>query len=200
MYYVVTGAAGFIGSNLVARAERARRSRDIIAVDNLRERRQVRRISPAARSPTTSTSASSWRSSKPAGCDGGIDAVLHQGACSDTMETDGRYMMENNYRYSMALLDWCQDEEVPLIYASSAAVYGAGQGVPRDARERGAAQRLRLFQVPVRPVGAAAARRGAARRSRASAISTSTGRTRRTRGAWPRSPSISSTSSAPRAG
>ena len=52
--------------------------------------------------------------------------MLHQGACSDTMETDGRYMMENNYRYSKRLLDWCQDEEVPLIYASSAAVYGAG--------------------------------------------------------------------------
>jgi ADP-L-glycero-D-manno-heptose 6-epimerase len=58
--------------------------------------------------------------------EGIIEAVLHEGACSDTMETDGRYMMENNYRYSVALLDYCQEEEVPLLYASSASVYGAG--------------------------------------------------------------------------
>ena len=43
------------------------------------------------------------------------------------METDGRYMMRNNYRYSVALLDWCQDNDVPLLYASSASVYGAGR-------------------------------------------------------------------------
>ena len=52
--------------------------------------------------------------------------MFHQGACSDTMETDGRYMMENNYEYSKRLLEWCQEEEVPLVYASSASVYGAG--------------------------------------------------------------------------
>jgi ADP-L-glycero-D-manno-heptose 6-epimerase len=50
------------------------------------------------------------------------------------METDGRYMMENNYRYSLALLDYCQEEEVPLLYASSAAVYGGGS-VFRESRE-----------------------------------------------------------------
>jgi ADP-L-glycero-D-manno-heptose 6-epimerase len=66
--------------------------------------------------------------------DGEIDAVLHEGACSDTMGTDGRYMMDNNYRYTMSLLDWCQGEGVPLIYASSAAVYGAGPAF-REARE-----------------------------------------------------------------
>jgi ADP-L-glycero-D-manno-heptose 6-epimerase len=52
--------------------------------------------------------------------------VFHQGACSDTMATDGRFMMENNFRYSMAMLQWCQQIDVPLIYASSAAVYGLG--------------------------------------------------------------------------
>jgi ADP-L-glycero-D-manno-heptose 6-epimerase len=57
--------------------------------------------------------------------DGAVEALLHQGACSDTMELDGRYMMENNYRYSKTLLDWCQEAEVPLLYASSASVYGA---------------------------------------------------------------------------
>jgi ADP-L-glycero-D-manno-heptose 6-epimerase len=61
--------------------------------------------------------------------------VLHQGACSDTTATDGRYVMENNYGYSRALLDWCQEEEVPFLYASSAAVYGEGKNGFRVARE-----------------------------------------------------------------
>jgi ADP-L-glycero-D-manno-heptose 6-epimerase len=58
--------------------------------------------------------------------DDDIGAVLHEGACSDTMEVDGRYMMRNNYRYSVALLDWCQSNDVPFLYASSASVYGDG--------------------------------------------------------------------------
>jgi len=62
-----------------------------------------------------------------------ISAVLHQGACSDTLEADGRYMMRNNYRYSVLLLDWCQNNDVPFLYASSAAVYG-GSGVFREER------------------------------------------------------------------
>jgi ADP-L-glycero-D-manno-heptose 6-epimerase len=61
-----------------------------------------------------------------------ISVVLHQGACSNTMEGDGRYMMENNYRYSAELLDFCQSEEVPFIYASSAAVYGGGSTFRED--------------------------------------------------------------------
>src|SRR5690606_23391476 len=52
-------------------------------------------------------------------------AVFHQGACAVTTEWDGRYMMETNYRYSVDLLEWCLAQGVPLIYASSAAVYGA---------------------------------------------------------------------------
>jgi len=66
--------------------------------------------------------------------DGAVEALFHQGACSDTTETDGRYMMENNYRYSRQLLEWCQDEEVPLLYASSAAVYGAGPEFKEERR------------------------------------------------------------------
>ena len=58
--------------------------------------------------------------------DDDISAMLHQGACSDTMETDGRFMLANNYRYSAALLQHCQDNDVPFLYASSASVYGAG--------------------------------------------------------------------------
>jgi ADP-L-glycero-D-manno-heptose 6-epimerase len=63
---------------------------------------------------------------------GRFAAILHQGACSDTTETDGRYMMQNNYRYSRELFEYCVSEEVPLIYASSAAVYGASKRFRED--------------------------------------------------------------------
>ncbi len=59
--------------------------------------------------------------------DDGLTAILHEGACSDTMESDGRYMMRNNYRYSVDLLTHCQDNDVPFLYASSAAVYGGSR-------------------------------------------------------------------------
>ena len=71
-----------------------------------------------------------------------MEALFHQGACSDTMESDGRYMMENNYEYSKRLLEWCQDEEVPLIYASSASVYGAG---PEFREERRCEKPLNVY-------------------------------------------------------
>src|SRR6185503_328008 len=74
--------------------------------------------------------------------EGSVEAVFHQGACSDTMESDGRYMMENNYAYSRRLLDWCEEEEVPLLYASSAAVYGAG---PEFREERKAEKPLNVY-------------------------------------------------------
>jgi ADP-L-glycero-D-manno-heptose 6-epimerase len=56
--------------------------------------------------------------------DGNIAAIFHQGACADTTAIDGNFMMRNNFEYSRQLLDYCTDEEVPFIYASSAAVYG----------------------------------------------------------------------------
>lgn len=132
MYYVVTGAAGFIGSNLV-RALNERGETDIIAVDNLTTADKFRNLADCEiadfidkRDFVVQLTDGDF--------EGAVDAVLHQGACSDTMETDGRYMMENNYRYSLALLDYCQEEEVPLLYASSAAVYGGGS-VFRESRE-----------------------------------------------------------------
>ena len=132
MYYVVTGAAGFIGSNLV-RALNERGEVDIIAVDNLT--RADKFLNLAGCEIADFIDKRDFVEQLGAGeFDGALEAVLHQGACSDTMETDGRYMMENNYRYSMALLDYCQEEEVPLLYASSAAVYGSGR-VFREARE-----------------------------------------------------------------
>jgi ADP-L-glycero-D-manno-heptose 6-epimerase len=64
----------------------------------------------------------------------GIRAVFHEGACSDTTEWDGKFMMENNYTYSKVLLHWCLDRKVPFLYASSAAVYGASDEF-REERE-----------------------------------------------------------------
>jgi ADP-L-glycero-D-manno-heptose 6-epimerase len=58
--------------------------------------------------------------------DGELRAILHQGACSDTMNHDGKYMLDNNYQYTLSLFEFCQDEEIPFLYASSAAVYGGG--------------------------------------------------------------------------
>jgi ADP-L-glycero-D-manno-heptose 6-epimerase len=129
---IVTGAAGFIGSNLV-KALNQRGEDDIIAVDNLERGDKFRNLVDCKiadyldkREFLQKLSLGSF--------DGEITAVLHQGACSDTMENDGRYMLENNFRYSCELLDFCQSDEVPFIYASSAAVYGAGDVFREDER------------------------------------------------------------------
>jgi len=131
--HIVTGAAGFIGSRLVAALNRQGIG-DILAVDNLEKADKFRNLVGCEiedyldkREFLVRLEAGQF--------DGDVDAVLHQGACSDTMASDGRYVMENNYSYSRALLDWCQEEEVPFLYASSAAVYGAGKngfGVARE--------------------------------------------------------------------
>ena len=124
MYYVVTGAAGFIGSNLV-RALNERGETDIIAVDNLT--RADKFLNLADCEIADFIDKHDFLAQLTAGeFEGALEAVLHQGACSDTMETDGRYMMENNYRYSVSLLEHCQNEDIPFLYASSASVYGGG--------------------------------------------------------------------------
>jgi ADP-L-glycero-D-manno-heptose 6-epimerase len=124
-YYVVTGAAGFIGTNIV-RALNARGVTDIIAVDNLERAEKFSNLVGCQLADYFDKH--DFRADVREGrFDGAIEAVIHQGACSDTMEHDGRYMLDNNFRYSVELLDFCQDEEIPFLYASSAAVYGAGR-------------------------------------------------------------------------
>lgn len=130
MYYVVTGAAGFIGSRLVGALNR-RGVSEIIAVDNLKQADKFRNLVDCEIADYVDQSEFL---SEIENLDGAVEAMFHQGACSDTTETDGRYMMENNYRYSQRLLEWCQEEEVPLIYASSAAVYGAGPDFREERR------------------------------------------------------------------
>ncbi|MGB8433360.1 MAG: ADP-glyceromanno-heptose 6-epimerase [Burkholderiales bacterium] len=124
-HYAVTGAAGFIGSNLV-KALNKRGVTEIFAVDNLKEGDKFRNLVGCEIADYIDQEEFLERIA--AGTfDGLLDAILHLGACSDTMESDGRYMMENNFRYSMDLLEFCQEEELPFIYASSASVYGGGR-------------------------------------------------------------------------
>jgi ADP-L-glycero-D-manno-heptose 6-epimerase len=132
MSVIVTGAAGFVGANLV-RALNARGVTDIIAVDNLTRAEKMPNLVDCEIAEYYDKRDFIERIRENA-FETAIDAVLHQGACSDTMESDGRYMMDNNYRYSMDLLEWCQALAIPFIYASSASVYGGGR-VFRESRE-----------------------------------------------------------------
>ena len=125
MYTVVTGAAGFIGSNLV-KGLNARGEKRILAVDNLAHGDKFRNLVDCDIADYFDQD-EFLRRLQEGDFDDDIAAVLHQGACSDTMETDGRYMLANNYRYSVTLLEHCQDNDIPLLYASSAAVYGASK-------------------------------------------------------------------------
>ena len=123
MYIVVTGAAGFIGANVI-RALNERGVDNIIAVDNLSRADKFRNLVDC--DVADYFHKDDFRNALSAGAfDGEVAAILHQGACSDTMASDGRYVMDNNFRYSLDMLSYCQSESVPLIYASSAAVYGA---------------------------------------------------------------------------
>lgn len=124
MYYIVTGAAGFIGSNLV-KALNERGEHNIIAVDNLSNADKFKNLIDCEIADYLDKT-EFLHKLREGYFDGLVVAVLHQGACSNTMETDGRYMMENNYQYSLELLNYCQTEEIPFLYASSASVYGNG--------------------------------------------------------------------------
>lgn len=134
-HYVVTGAAGFIGSNLV-KALNKHGVTNIIAVDDLKQGDKFRNLVGCEIADYIDKDEFLERM-EGGTFDGLLDAILHLGACSDTMEPDGRYMMENNYRYSFDLLEFCQEEEIPFIYASSASVYGGGrvfrEGAPHEA-------------------------------------------------------------------
>jgi ADP-L-glycero-D-manno-heptose 6-epimerase len=132
MYYIITGAAGFIGSNLV-KALNQRGENNIIAVDNLKNADKFKNLVDCEIADYLDKKVFLEKLQE-GYFDGLVNAVLHQGACSDTMETDGRYMMDNNYQYTLELLNYCQNEEVPFLYASSASVYGGGS-VFKESRE-----------------------------------------------------------------
>ena len=139
MTLIVTGAAGFIGSNLV-RGLNDRGETNIIAVDDLSQADKFNNLVDCELADYLDKDDFIARFAS--GAFGRVRAVFHQGACSDTMETDGRYMMANNYRYSLDLLEACDTRRVPFLYASSAATYGVG---PRFVEERGAERPLNVY-------------------------------------------------------
>ena len=122
---IVTGAAGFIGANIV-QGLNARGVTDIIAVDNLSRGDKFRNL--ADLSINDYVDASDFYTRFSAGHYGKVEAVFHEGACSDTMEKNGQYMMRNNYSVSCELLQACQAQGTRLLYASSAATYGGTDG------------------------------------------------------------------------
>src|SRR3972149_3938352 len=125
MLTVVTGAAGFIGSRLVTALNQAGIT-GILAVDDLESSAKAKNLF-GVEIEDYLDKRDFLAQLETGRLDGSIEAIMHLGACSNTMETDGRYMMENNYAYSKAVFGWCQDGAVPLIYASAAAVYGPGR-------------------------------------------------------------------------
>lgn len=139
MRVVVTGAAGFIGSNLV-KGLNARGVTQIVAVDNLA--RAGKFLNLADCDIVDYFDKEGFREAMRNDRLARPDAIFHQGACSDTMEHDGRYMMDNNYRYSVEVFHYAQAKRIPLFYASSAAVYGSGQ---RFVEERAAEAPLNIY-------------------------------------------------------
>ena len=125
MYYIVTGAAGFIGSNIV-KALNERGIDDIIAVDEMTAGDKCKNLSDCQIADFLDIDEFAKI------CDtfakiNDVKAVLHNGACADTMEYNGRYMMQRNFAYSKSVFSWCRHFNLPMIYASSASVYGVGK-------------------------------------------------------------------------
>jgi ADP-L-glycero-D-manno-heptose 6-epimerase len=137
---VVTGGAGFIGSNLV-RGLNARGRDDVVVVDDLRDGRKF--VNLVDCDIADYFDRDEFLERLESGALARPEAILHQGACAVTTEWDGRYMLENNYRYSVRLFEYCVATEVPLIYASSAAVYGASKVFKED--DRGAERPLNVY-------------------------------------------------------
>jgi ADP-L-glycero-D-manno-heptose 6-epimerase len=122
---IVTGGAGFIGSNLI-RALNKRGETNILLVDHLVNGRKMHNIADLNIADYMDKTQFLEKIESPAFLNG-VRAIFHQGACSATTEWDGQYVMMNNYDYSKRLLHWCLEKNVAFIYASSASVYGNGR-------------------------------------------------------------------------
>lgn len=121
---VVTGGAGFIGSNIVKALNEMGRS-DILVVDNLKNGKKFINIADCDIADYMDKEDFQQRIFAEQGLPD-IDAIFHEGACSATTEWDGKFMMDNNYEYSKDVLHYCLNWKIPFFYASSASVYGDG--------------------------------------------------------------------------
>lgn len=116
---IVTGGAGFIGSNLIKGLNEMGRE-DILVVDNLANAQKHLNLNGVF----VADFVDKHEFLKQLPTYGKVDAIFHQGACSSTTETDGEYMMRNNYQFSKTLFHHCVENQIPFYYASSASVYG----------------------------------------------------------------------------
>ena len=128
---IVTGGAGFIGSNII-QGLNARGISDILVVDDLKDGAKFKNIVDSQIADYMDKDDFLDGVLSGGFDDVPIEAIFHEGACSSTTEWDGRFMMDNNYEYSKALLHFCQANQVPFIYASSASVYGGGSEFEED--------------------------------------------------------------------
>ena len=127
---IVTGGAGFIGANIIVSLNRQGRN-DVLLVDDLEDTAKIGNIANLDIADYEDKNRFLCQLQS-AGLPAGVEAVFHQGACSDTLATDGRFVMENNFSYSKAMFAACINAGVPMIYASSAAVYGRGRPFIED--------------------------------------------------------------------
>ena len=128
---IVTGGAGFIGSNLV-RGLNARGIDDLLIIDEFEDGREP---PPNVRDCNVAgymDKGEFRRLIEAREFDTNVRAILHQGACSDTMEEDTEHVMDNNFNYSKVLLDYALESGIAFVYASSAAVYGNGSRFAED--------------------------------------------------------------------
>jgi len=139
---LVTGAAGFIGSNFLATLNERGRT-DLVVCDRLHRGDKWRNLRGAAFVDfVPPADLNAWLARNSA-----LDAVIHMGAISATTATDGDQVMETNFRLSLALLDYCTLAGVPFLYASSAAVYGEGEQGFEDDMTPEAVMRLRPLNL-----------------------------------------------------
>lgn len=123
---VVTGGAGFIGSNIVKGLNDQGRD-DILVVDNLTNMVKFKNIQCLKVQDYLDKNDFIARVRDGQFAHTPIDVIFHEGACSDTMEYNGKYMMENNFEYTKTLFHFATDRKIPFLYASSASTYGSGQ-------------------------------------------------------------------------